>query len=404
MPQKPNRSGQLQNYVPAGNGDASGEYGDNESGSNIHFKVFKRPDDATPVKSNEIKQEDYDSAVDYLDKSLRDYDEYMKDHRDQIGYFSRHDYDDYKELYQSDRVKERESIIKMANAYKKAAENGKPYWIVNNGGFSSKQYYFNRADGQKGIVISPYTFNPYKESYGSVWFHENGHLLDNTYENGKKNWSVDYVSKKYNDTLQNVLNEEFDKYFTKERKQEIIDKIEALRDKIYADYGYDYKKMEEQRNELNAKLLPFKRELKEKYAELDKMYEENKITGWQHIVGRNKLKEKYQLATWEITNQIGKLIGKKKKEAIEYEVANKVYNKYSTITDMYSSLGKGRLHAEYGGYHDRDYWKNEPSKRVKEFFAEAFSGKTLGNTHYDQLKEAFPKSLEIFEEIYREIQ
>ena len=72
MPQKPNRSGQLQNYVPAGNGDASGEYGDNESGSNVHFKVFKRPEDSTPVKSNEVKREDYFNAVDYLDKSLRD--------------------------------------------------------------------------------------------------------------------------------------------------------------------------------------------------------------------------------------------------------------------------------------------------------------------------------------------
>lgn len=29
MPQKPNKAGQMQNYVPAGNGDASGEYGDN---------------------------------------------------------------------------------------------------------------------------------------------------------------------------------------------------------------------------------------------------------------------------------------------------------------------------------------------------------------------------------------
>jgi len=403
MPQKPNRSGNLQNYVPAGNGDASGEYGDNESGSNIHFKVFKKPDDSTPLKENEIDQYEFESAVDYIDGYLRDYDDYMKDHKEKIGFHNPHKYNQIKELHNSDVIKDKSAIIKIANAYQNAAEEGKSYWIVNQG-FSGNSYYFERPDGQKGIVITPYGFSKTSSHYGMVWFHENGHLLDNTFEKGKKNWSVDYVSKKYNDTLQNVLNEEFDKYFTKERKQEIIDKIEALRDKIYADYGYDYKKMEEQRNELNAKLLPFKRELKEKYAEIDKLYEENKITGWEHIVGRNRLKEKYQIATWEITNQIGKLIGKKKKEEIEYEVANKVYNEYSTITDMYSSLGKGRLHAEYGGYHDRDYWKKDENKRVKEFFAEAFSGKTLGNTHYNQLKEAFPKSMEIFEEIYREIQ
>lgn len=40
MPKKYNSAGQLQNYVPAGNGDASGEYGDNATGSNKHFKAF----------------------------------------------------------------------------------------------------------------------------------------------------------------------------------------------------------------------------------------------------------------------------------------------------------------------------------------------------------------------------
>lgn len=38
MPQKRNSAGNMQNYVPAGNGDSSGEYGDNASGSNKHYK------------------------------------------------------------------------------------------------------------------------------------------------------------------------------------------------------------------------------------------------------------------------------------------------------------------------------------------------------------------------------
>lgn len=403
MPQKPNRSGQLQNYVPAGNGDASGEYGDKESGSNIHFKVFKKPDDTTELKPNEIKQEDLDGAINYLDKSLRDYDEYMKDHKEQVGFFTKHDYEVFNELYKSDRVKEKTSIVKMANAYKKAAENGKPYWIVNNGGFSAKQYYFNKADGQKGIVISPLNFDPSKESYGTTWFHENGHLLDNTYENGTKNWSIDYVSKKYNDTLQNVLNEEFETYFTKDRKQEIINKIEELRNDVYAYYGYDYKEIENKKKYFNDLLKPYKEELKQRYKEIEEAQASGSYSSWDAYLMRKHYKEQYQIDTWAITNQISRLIGKNKKAEIEREVAQKVYNRYSTITDMYSSLGKGRLHAEYGGYHDRDYWKSEPSKRVKEFFAEAFSGKTMGNTHYDQLKQAFPKSCEIFEEIYKEI-
>jgi hypothetical protein len=40
MPRKLNSAKQMQNYVPAGNGDASGEYADNATGSNKHFKAF----------------------------------------------------------------------------------------------------------------------------------------------------------------------------------------------------------------------------------------------------------------------------------------------------------------------------------------------------------------------------
>ena len=55
MPTKPNRAGNQQNYVPAGNGDASGEYGDNATGSNIHFTNFKKPDE---VKQQESEQQE----------------------------------------------------------------------------------------------------------------------------------------------------------------------------------------------------------------------------------------------------------------------------------------------------------------------------------------------------------
>ena len=44
MPTKPNKAGQQQNYVPQGNGDASGEYADNQSGSNKHFTNFQQPE------------------------------------------------------------------------------------------------------------------------------------------------------------------------------------------------------------------------------------------------------------------------------------------------------------------------------------------------------------------------
>lgn len=41
MPKKPNGAGGMQEYIPAGNGDASGEYG-NSKGENKHFSSFKK--------------------------------------------------------------------------------------------------------------------------------------------------------------------------------------------------------------------------------------------------------------------------------------------------------------------------------------------------------------------------
>lgn len=56
MPTKPNRAGQQQNYVPQGNGDASGEYADEATGSNIHFTNFKKPDEQEPKKFDKFSK------------------------------------------------------------------------------------------------------------------------------------------------------------------------------------------------------------------------------------------------------------------------------------------------------------------------------------------------------------
>lgn len=54
MPTKRNRAGKQQNYVEAGHGDASGEYGDNATGSNIHFQSFKKPSEKPKVKIRKV--------------------------------------------------------------------------------------------------------------------------------------------------------------------------------------------------------------------------------------------------------------------------------------------------------------------------------------------------------------
>lgn len=71
MPQKLNSAGKMQNYVPAGNGDASGEYGDNATGSNKHFKVFKKPDqkETTQEEFDKFDEKELDNNINVSEKA-----------------------------------------------------------------------------------------------------------------------------------------------------------------------------------------------------------------------------------------------------------------------------------------------------------------------------------------------
>ena len=402
MPTKLNKAGQQQNYVPQGNGDASGEYADNASGSNKHFTNFVQP--TKEQAKSFFSEENYNDAVSYISEQIKA-DDMRRKSEGKLSVFE-HDYEKIDALHNSDVIKRKESITKIANAYKKQAESGKPYFIINDALFSHGSCYF--YGDNKGIVITPSTF--YKESssgYGASWFHENGHLLDDTFikEDGTRgHYSSEYVSKKYGVTLQEMLDKEFEQYFTKDRKQELINRIENTRKEIYEQHGYNLEEMEKQKRELLDQIKPYKAKLKEVYAEIERRYKNKEFDYWAYLTYRDRAKQRYWEKTVDTTEKINSLISKKTKEQIEKEVVKEVYQRYSTITDMYSSLKKGRLHPEYGGYHDRKYWESEDNKRVREFFAESFSGYTLENRHLEELKSAFPKSVEIFEEIYKEIQ
>ena len=54
MPKKLNSIGHDQEYIPAGNGDASGEYAD-EQGGNRHFDAFKNPKTSLEKKASKIQ-------------------------------------------------------------------------------------------------------------------------------------------------------------------------------------------------------------------------------------------------------------------------------------------------------------------------------------------------------------
>ena len=62
MPKKLNKAGQQQEYVPSGNGDASGEYAD-DGGSNRHFTAFKKPEEAVKKEDETVVEENNNGGV-----------------------------------------------------------------------------------------------------------------------------------------------------------------------------------------------------------------------------------------------------------------------------------------------------------------------------------------------------
>lgn len=62
MPKKINKAGQQQEYVPSGNGDASGEYAD-DGGSNRHFTAFKKPEEAVKKEDETVVEENNNGIV-----------------------------------------------------------------------------------------------------------------------------------------------------------------------------------------------------------------------------------------------------------------------------------------------------------------------------------------------------
>lgn len=124
MPTKRNRAGKQQNYIEAGHGDASGEYGDNATGSNKHFQSFRKPQEQSKTLREKKKQKfRYNSYYKNWDAiSDEEYDRYKKLKEkgyygnlelkeEEIGVLS----DDEKKKIQNDVISTLEKEIENAN-------------------------------------------------------------------------------------------------------------------------------------------------------------------------------------------------------------------------------------------------------------------------------------------------
>lgn len=169
MPTKRNKAGQQQNYVPQGNGDASGEYADQASGSNKHFTNFKKPDEqAENVKSDLTKTEQPKEDTSKYSGGSKTKSEFS------AGIQAR-GFNDYK--YGEGAVKNFQEVIANANEdcigiIDHSFQNHRVDFIRDDKNGS----YYNKARDE--INVDPKDLDRAFEEKGEAVFHEIGHYLN----------------------------------------------------------------------------------------------------------------------------------------------------------------------------------------------------------------------------------
>lgn len=399
MPKKMNSAGQLQNYVPAGNGDASGEYGDNASGSNIHYKTegSEKTGKSTTEKGNDIsvsiRQES--GRIDYKGK----------------------DYTDQKEI--TNIIREKMGVSKVSENVKRVvaqlnSENIDP--TIRNVVLStleSGNYKIEAKENAAGVfyswgkVISFSSVDERGRAIGETMFHECGHALDHQYNNGSGLWSRDYKSKEFGKTMLEMKDEELGKALSNGGYEKLVQSFENEAYKYDQQIYQITKEITDTQNAIiNLHKLPA--DLQQKIDDLKA--QENKL--FRQCIAGEITYEEY----WDFTKNYSA-----KKKEIEAQNPNKakvkeleekinqLFNqkeklrdggwytavmKYSDISDMCEALG----YKSFAGGHGRDYWW-QASHRATECFAEIQSSMGTNKASLELLQKYIPNTIKIYNEI-----
>ena len=450
MPTKRNKAGQQQPYVPQGNGDASGEYADNQSGSNKHFTNFKQPGEETTqkgfttfskaeeqpqtTKTNDeqeiktVRRKARNSLIGKCVNSSRENDITFEEVVDDSNDEGVKILDDY--LGSNDKLK-----IKFGNAGRNAA---------------------GCAWGYSDITTNHDTH---------TIRHELGHTFDNWYgkdlpENGRGNFDdKDYASVKFVDdetgkTMNEMLHEELGVSMYKatikgwkigyikqgvDKREVKVAAAKRINDVLnkYADQIYDkitgipnsrerYKELQIKYNEINSNMykdmaetqegIEYEKTKKEVYkAENDYRNEMIRKGAWSIYYDNspevkaarakeNVAYQKYQAKKNELFKQ---KFGEK--ELQEHELLSKEqYNVYKQIKGVASIVGDTFDYLDAGSSfyttngHGSNYFKQrKESGYCLEVFANMFDCYMSKDAWKKEcVKELFPKTSKIFEKIY----
>lgn len=409
MPTKPNRAGQQQNYVPQGNGDASGEYADQASGSNKHFTNFKKPDEEkTVIETNEQVKSVETPTQETASTKYKDDNGYEWNTRE------KHDF--YISLITSGIFKHVEdprasslTPAKLKKIIDNASEDAlqaisktmrvKPFEFIEDRHNAGTSYYYPYGNQ---IHLNEATFGREFENPGSSMFHEIGHYLN---DQNKIRENVKWYSQTVKMTdAQTIFDDgkSVAETLQEELKEFSLSKVAP-------------KIRKEKYNFVNPKLKPYGFTAQEYEALAEDLKVAKEDPEWQHIKAQiksdwdngrfrtiNDANEELrtQFEIWKMTGPYKDKYQQMAKWRPFYADATNEWYRTSgihAVSDVWSS----KSNFGFGLGHNREYYKktwqnpNPESTLADEFFANVFGAYTTGSeTVLETTKKYFPRTYE----------
>ena len=404
MPTKLNKAGQQQNYVPQGNGDASGEYADNASGSNKHFTNFKQPE--TQKTFNDFKKtEETNNKTPIVEQP--------KEHQEnlllRLGSQTKADF--YISLLTSGlsnsktKVENEEEFLKLvkdaiAHSNEDALDiisstmNRRPFEFTEDR-FNYKNSYYYPLMNQ--IHIHKEGFDRGFEEVGSPIFHEIGHYIN---ESGKikekEQWY--YTNRKLTDartihddnkSVADTLQEELDEFAKNKYAAKIRADKQKFVDGMLKEHGFTMKEFD------NLMLQSRDSFQSEEWQNIKSAVKNDYDNGkFGSISDANKYLQT-KLQEWKKTGSYKELFAEIEQKKPYYKNATIQWYKKTGINAV-SDAWSSRTEHGFGLGHDREYYskKNDGKSMLgDEMWANFFAAYTTNDTPIlETTKKYFPRT------------
>ncbi|NCA96320.1 MAG: hypothetical protein EOM74_05000, partial [Methanomicrobia archaeon] len=358
MPTKPNSAGEQQDYVPAGNGDPSGEYAD-DAGANVHFHVFKKPADQSAVKGviaeGKAKEQQHGlqvsaEKVTKPETPKKSIDDYLKSHPVENKNLEKF----VKESFDSGSEESKGFLLKgfaKGNVKFERAKSGSSRCVVH----------YNQFIGEKSDPVLMLATNEEKGdnsgfyAKGSVFYHESTHAIDYAFSsrNGTLPASAQIVLSN-GKTLDDSIRYSDEKVRLREQAEA---EIKAEKDKLYASDPL-YQEADKALTEIAEKIKGLQgNDYDDKLQDLNDQYLRDKLTydEWQKQVikldqsldNSPEFKQKKD----ELIKQRSVYSNQRSNEALKID--QKLAIEFGDISDMFEAC-TGKSAWTMG--HGKDYW------------------------------------------------